>query len=246
MKMSVRKEEFKMTKNNTNSRASKGYKGMAMEGLIARWYANVTKEDEELRSLAKRLSELVPAGNRVLEVAPGPGYLSIALATLGHHRIVGLDISKSFVAIAQANARVAGVEIEFRQGNASDMPFDNETFDFIFCRAAFKNFTQPVRAIQEMYRVLRSNGKAVIFDLRRDASQEAIDEYVKNMGLNRINTLMTNWTFRHMLLKSAYKKEEIQEFVSHTHFHQCQIGEDPIGMEIWLEKRTPLRKEGFL
>jgi ubiquinone/menaquinone biosynthesis C-methylase UbiE len=239
-------EEHKMKRNHVNSNVQKGYKGMAMEGLIARWYAHITKPDEELESLAQRLSELVSTGSRVLEVAPGPGYLSIALAKLGNCRMVGLDISQTFVEIARANARAAGVEIEFRQGNASDMPFNNETFAFIFCRAAFKNFTQPVRAIQEMYRVLRSNGKAVIFDLRRDASQEAIDTYVNNAGLSRINTLITKWTFRHMLLKRAYTKGEIQEFVSHTDFHQCRIGEDPIGMELWLEKQASLRKEGFL
>lgn len=235
-----------MTGNHVNSKVQKGYKGMAMEGLIARWYANTTKQDEDLDLLAKRLSELTLAGNCVLEVAPGPGYLSIALAKLGHYRMVGLDISKTFVEIAQANARAAGVEIEFRQGNASDMPFDNETFDFIFCRAAFKNFTQPVRAIQEMYRVLRSNGKAVIFDLRRDASRDAIDAHVNNMGLSRINTLITKWTFRQMLLKSAYTKAEIEAFVSRTNFERCKIQENAIGMEIWLAKRASLRKEGLL
>jgi ubiquinone/menaquinone biosynthesis C-methylase UbiE len=225
-----------MTRTQVNSKAPKGYKGMAMEGLIAKWYANITKPDEELESLAKRLSELVSPGSRVLEVAPGPGYLSIALAKLGHYQMVGLDISKTFVEIAQANARAAGAEIEFRQGNASDMPFEDETFDFIWCRAAFKNFTQPVGAIQEMYRVLKSKGKAVIIDLRRDASQDAIDAYVNNAGLSRINALTTKWTFRHMLLKRAYTREEMQEFVSHTDFRHCKIDEDPIGMEIWLEK----------
>ena len=59
-------------------------------------------------------------------------------------RVVGLDISKTFVAIASANAKDAGAAVEFHQGNAAEMPFGAESFDLIVCRAAFKNFAEPV------------------------------------------------------------------------------------------------------
>src|SRR5262249_51141091 len=116
------------------------------------------------------------------------------------------------------------------------MPFDAEVFDFIVCRAAFKNFTEPARAIQEMHRVLKPGGTALIIDLRRDASPEDIRVYVDNMGLSRINTLMTKWTFRQVLLKNAYTSAEIQQLVAQTSFGRCDIREDRIGMEIWLNK----------
>ncbi len=64
--------------------------------------------------------------------------------------------------------------MDFRRGNASSMPLDAEAFDFVFCRAAFKNFSEPVRALQEMYRVLKPGGQALIIDLRRDASRKSI------------------------------------------------------------------------
>jgi 2-polyprenyl-3-methyl-5-hydroxy-6-metoxy-1,4-benzoquinol methylase len=54
-----------------------------------------------------------------LEVAPGPGFVAIALARLGSYRLVGLDISESFVRIARENAKRAGVNITFREGTAS-------------------------------------------------------------------------------------------------------------------------------
>ena len=44
-------------------------------------------------------------------------------------------------------------------------------FDFLLCRAAFKNFGQPVRALQEMCRVLKPGGRGLIIDLRHGASQ---------------------------------------------------------------------------
>src|SRR5215208_5415377 len=102
---------------------AKPYKGIAMEGLIARWYTTIREGDAELESVVRQVSDMLPAGGRVLEVAPGPGYLAIELARLGSYQVVGLDISASFVQIACAKAKQAGVAAEFYQGNAAQMPF---------------------------------------------------------------------------------------------------------------------------
>jgi len=59
-----------------------------------------------------------------------------------------------------------------------DMPFADNSFDFVLCRAAFKNFTEPLRALTEMHRVLDFGGRAMIIDLRRDASMESIERAV--------------------------------------------------------------------
>lgn len=216
-------------------KSTKAYKGPAMEGVIATWYAKIRKPDEEQAALIQQVRNMLPAGSRILEVAPGPGDLAIELARLGYH-VSGLDISRSFVEMAQAKARQAGVGAEFLHGNASDMPFDANRFDFTVCRAAFKNFSEPVEAIREMYRVLKPGGKALIVDLRGDASLEEIDSMVDTMGLNTFNALMTRWTFKHFLLKNAYTKDQIQEFVAQTHFGGCEIRSNHVGMQIWLEK----------
>jgi ubiquinone/menaquinone biosynthesis C-methylase UbiE len=119
-----------------------------MEGMVAKWYAaNTGKTLDEFTKLALRIGSQLPPGSTVLEVAPGPGYFSIELAKLGPYSIAGLDISHTFVELARKKAAKAGVHVDFRQGNASQMPFANDTFDFLLCRAAFKNFGQPVRAL---------------------------------------------------------------------------------------------------
>jgi ubiquinone/menaquinone biosynthesis C-methylase UbiE len=221
--------------NQPVPRATKPYKGLAMEGPIASWYTKIRQNDEELAALLDKIIDVLPAGSRVLEVAPGPGYLSIELAKRGY-QVVGMDISASFVQIARTKAREAGVAVDFQRGNASEMPFDGHAFDFIICCAAFKNFTEPVRAIQEMYRVLKPDGTALIVDLRRDASAEEIAVAIKGMGLNGINTWLTKLTFKHFLLKNAYTREEIRRMVAQTEFTRLEIREDPIGMDIWLNK----------
>ena len=74
--------------------------------------------------------------------------------------------------MATENARKAGGEVDFCQGNAASMPFSQETFDLIVCRAAFKNFSRQSDAIDEIYRVLKPGGNAIIIDLETDEAPQ--------------------------------------------------------------------------
>jgi ubiquinone/menaquinone biosynthesis C-methylase UbiE len=216
---------------------TKAYKGLPMEGVIATWYAKTTVKDvKRHKEMAKDLVEKIPVNGKVLEIAPGPGYFSIELAKLGNYQITGLDISKSFVEIARKNAAQAGLKIDFREGNASAMPFNDNTFDFTFCQAAFKNFSEPVKAISEMYRVLRPGGVSIISDLRRDAAADEIEREIKGMGLGPINQFLVRWTFKNMLLKNAYNTEEMRSMVAKTPFGGCKIDVDGVAFLVWLEK----------
>ena len=162
-----------------------------MEGAVAKWYAAQTKKSlDDFKTLARRVAEQLRPQSSVLELAPGPGYFAIELAKLGSYKITGLDISQTFVAIASANSAKENVAVEFRRGNASAMPFASESFDFLLCRAAFKNFAQPQQALDEIYRVLRPGGKALIIDLRRDASKESISQAVDARHLGTLNALI--------------------------------------------------------
>jgi ubiquinone/menaquinone biosynthesis C-methylase UbiE len=102
--------------------------------------------------------------------------------------------------------------------------------------AAFKNFSEPQRALEEMHRVLKPGGQALIIDLRGDASNESIQEAVEGMNLGAVNGIITKLTFRFMLLKRAYTKREFQELVSATRFHDVEIREQLTALEILLSK----------
>jgi ubiquinone/menaquinone biosynthesis C-methylase UbiE len=216
---------------------TKPYKGLGMEGSVAKWYASLTKKSlDEFKALAQRVTQQIPPKSSVLEVAPGPGYFAIELAKLGNYRITGLDISETFVEIARANAAQANVQVDFRRGNASAMPFREAKFDFLLCRAAFKNFSDPQGALDEMYRVLKPGGQALIIDLRRDASVESINQAVNEMSVGAVNGIITKLTFRFMLLKRAYTRTQFEELISKTKFHHAEIQENLIGLEILLSK----------
>src|SRR5947209_14743674 len=223
----------------TTEKRQKGYKGMAMEGIIARWYATIRRSGsqiEDWRKQAAHLTGTLPDGADVLEVAPGPGYFAIEMARLGRLHVTGLDISHTFVEIARENARQAGVSVDFQQGDASRMPFAAGSFDLIICQAAFKNFSRPGEAIDEMYRVLRNGGMAIIQDMRKDASDAAIREEVNPMRLTPVNAFMTRQSLR-MLRQRAYTKEQFERLATESAFGGCEIETSGIGIEVRLKKR---------
>jgi ubiquinone/menaquinone biosynthesis C-methylase UbiE len=223
----------------TTDKQQKGYKGLPMEGIVARWYTRIRRSGnqiEEWRKQAAQLTAGLPDGADVLEVAPGPGYFAIEMARLGRVHVTGLDISHTFVEIARENARKAGVSVDFQQGDASRMPFAAGSFDLIICQAAFKNFSRPGEAINEMYRVLRTGGMAVIQDMRKDASDAAIREEVNPMRLTPVNAFMTRQALR-MLRRRAYTKEQFERLATASAFGGCEIETRGIGIEVRLKKR---------
>jgi ubiquinone/menaquinone biosynthesis C-methylase UbiE len=216
---------------------TKAYRGLGMEGRIAAWYAKNTARDmHEFRRLAARFSQQLPAQARVLEVAPGPGYFSVELARGSRFEISGLDISRSFVEIATENAKQAGVAVAFEHGNASAMPFADDTFDFIFCRAAFKNFTQPVEAMSEMYRVLRPGGRAVIIDLRKDAAMSDVKDYIRQADLSWKDRMIYRLTFRYLLIPRAYTRRQFEEMAAASRFGGADVNPSGMGFEVVLKK----------
>src|SRR5262245_23165340 len=214
----------------------KPYGGMQMEGPIASWYARITRHRHDRPRTARAIAEQLPTDGAVLEVAPGPGYLALELAGLGSYRITGLDISHSFVRIATENARRAGVAVDFRHGDVADMPFPDGSFDFVVCQAAFKNFPDPVAALDEIHRVLRSGGRASILDLRKDAPRDAIDREVRDMRLSPPSAFLTRWIFRLALLPAAYTRQALEAVVARSRFGRGEIVPDGVGFELRLAK----------
>lgn len=190
---------------------------------------------EDFRTLAARIAAMVSADARILEVAPGPGFLSIELAKRGF-QVRAVDISKTFVEIGQKNAADMGVEVDFVQGNAAALPVADSSVDLVVCRAAFKNFTEPVKAMREMLRVVRPGGTALLIDLRRDVSMAEIQRYVREMGLSWLSCVFTIFTFKHMLIKRAYPLDEIQRMAKEAGWTDARIEVAPLGFEASVKK----------
>src|ERR1700674_228104 len=208
-----------------------------MEGFSARWYAKQRGTPSQIaivRRQAAQLTESMPNG-AVLEVAPGPGYFAIEVARLGRFQVTGLDISHTMVEISRENAAAAEVPVDFRQGDATEMPFAGGSFDLVVSQAAFKNFRRPVSALNEMHRVLRPGGQAVIQDLRKEASGADIDREVDGQKVGAVSGFITKRILA-SLRNRAYSAGHFESLVAQSNFRTCELKTDGIALEVRLSR----------
>jgi ubiquinone/menaquinone biosynthesis C-methylase UbiE len=96
----------------------------------------------------------VREGLRVLDVATGPGYAAAAAARRGAN-VVGLDFSAAMV----AEARRKHPTLDFREGDAEELPFADDSFDAVVMNFGLLHVPRPERAVREAHRVLRPRGR---------------------------------------------------------------------------------------
>lgn len=101
----------------------------------------------------------VGSGDRVLDVACGTGNVAITAARRGA-RVAGLDITPAMLADARENAAVAGAEdIDWREGDATDLPFADDAFDATLSCVGHMFADPPEAAAEELLRVTRPGGR---------------------------------------------------------------------------------------
>jgi ubiquinone/menaquinone biosynthesis C-methylase UbiE len=83
------------------------------------------------------------------------------------------------------------------------MPFADRSFDFLVCRAALRNFADPLGALREMDRVLKPGGRGLIIELRRDALMVDIAEYVDSLEVSFLSRLFIGASARNGRLRAT-------------------------------------------
>ncbi len=99
----------------------------------------------------------VRSGQLVLDAACGTGVVSVTAARLGA-RVTGLDLTPELLERARENARIAGVEIHWHEGDVEKLPVGDKTFDFVLSEFGHIFAPRPEVAIGEMLRVLKPGG----------------------------------------------------------------------------------------
>jgi ubiquinone/menaquinone biosynthesis C-methylase UbiE len=207
-----------------------------VEGYFAIKYAEFAKNTDKLRKEYRRLADKtasVVQEGKLLEIGPGPGYISIEIAKLlPKMEVTGLDISDTMIEIAKTNANECGLSerIEFRKGDASNMSFEASSFDFVISSGSLHHWKKPTQIFNEIYRVLKPGCKALIFDLRKDAPKEKIKEWA-----NIIDSRVMRWGLKHSFGES-YTAQQIEKIIKDTLFTDFEIKEEGINLVIWLKK----------
>jgi SAM-dependent methyltransferase len=103
----------------------------------------------------------VSQGDRVLDVACGPGNFTRDFARVaGDGLAIGLDASPTMLSIAVRDTPAANVA--YIRGDACDLPFRDSSFDAVCCFAALYLIEEPMRALEEIARVLAPGGRVAL------------------------------------------------------------------------------------
>lgn len=120
----------------------------------------------------------IEAGMAVLDVACGTGNASIPAAGLGA-RVCGLDFSPGLIAIARQRGAEANVEIDWREGDAQSLPFEDDSFDRVISAIGHMFAPDHKRTADELLRVCRPGGRVGVACW---TPQGAIGEMFKRLG----------------------------------------------------------------
>jgi SAM-dependent methyltransferase len=102
---------------------------------------------------------------RVLDVACGPGIVTLALAERAQE-VVALDLTPRMLEKARERCSKAGrANVVFKEGAATALPFPDASFDAVITRLSFHHFLEPYAVLTEMLRVLRPGGTIAIADV---------------------------------------------------------------------------------
>lgn len=105
-------------------------------------------------------------GLRVLDLGCGLGALSLYVANLGAD-VVGIDIARGMICGCQRRSHRARIDASFMMCDAEHLPFRDDSFDRIVGARVIHHFPDLMGFFKEVYRVLRSNGRAVFIEPQR-------------------------------------------------------------------------------
>lgn len=170
------------------------------------------------------------AAGRLLDVGTGPARLLLKIHAVAprlarlpsgesrqaQFQLVGIDSSDAMIAKAKENT--AGIpSIELKKGNASHIPYPDGSFDIVVSTASMHHWKEPIKGINEMWRVLKNNGFALIYDLVHDTPQSVLDECKRQFG-----GLKTTLFWLHSFEEPFYTQEKFKAFALQSLFNDCR------------------------
>lgn len=100
-------------------------------------------------------------GERILDLATGTGWTSRLVARRGA-TVIGADIATDLLDAARASAKNAGLDIDYRVGDAERLPFDDGSFDAVVSTCGIMFASRPEKAAREVARVVRKGGRVAL------------------------------------------------------------------------------------
>jgi demethylmenaquinone methyltransferase/2-methoxy-6-polyprenyl-1,4-benzoquinol methylase len=140
-------------------------------------------QDQVWRHRAVALAEVTETDD-VVDVACGTGDLAMAFCKAGAHSVLGIDFTLAMLDIAVTKAEIAGLPIEYRQGDAMDLKLNDESADIVSVAFGIRNVQDSTKAFTEFYRILRPGGRVIVLEFSTPTN--AMIRTLNNFYTNRV------------------------------------------------------------
>lgn len=139
-------------------------------------------DERTIRRLRQEYRALGRSPCMLIDVGTGTAQLLIKLAAhkeMQWKKIIGTDIFDDMLAKARETIAAAHLEnlVAIERADVHEMPYADECADFIISRSTIHHWADPVKAFQEIYRLLAPGGVAIIHEPRRDPHPAALSEF---------------------------------------------------------------------
>lgn len=174
--------------------------------------------------LHERMIRDVARGARLLDVGSGGGQHAVRVAQdRPDLRIEGIDISSTMVRRARALAEREGVsdKVAFRLGDALELPYENESFDAVWCAGPLKQVSDKSRAMRECYRVLRPGGRLLIMDVNRGCSDADVIAFTERTPLPLPGRATLRFYFSGIVARQSLDLDEVRALWSELSLVDC-------------------------
>jgi demethylmenaquinone methyltransferase/2-methoxy-6-polyprenyl-1,4-benzoquinol methylase len=106
---------------------------------------------------------------KILDVATGTADLAIAAMKLNPLKISGIDLSRKMLEIGRGKVERKGLtgKIDLIHGDSEKIPFDDNVFDVAMVAFGVRNFSNPLKGLSEMNRVIRNGGMIMVLEFSR-------------------------------------------------------------------------------
>lgn len=166
-------------------------------------------------------------GERVLDVGCGTGVVARQVASrLGARAAVtGFDLSPNMLVVAQAAAAREGVTIDWREGSAEQLPFEDGSFDLVLCQFALMFFADKAAALAEMHRVLTGDGRLLLSvwqSLDRHPFYQTLHGVIqRRLGVSALQDIFALGSaeeLRSLLTSARFERAEVEPISMTAHF----------------------------
>jgi len=175
----------------------------------------------------------------MLDLGTGPGYLPIEIVKRKPDiNIIGIDLSKKLIHMAQANTAKTGFshQLRFEVGNAANLRFDDEVFDMVISTGMLHSLKDPVKVLKEIYRVLKKGGQAWVFDPAKVASDVDRAKWKASLSFDdKFYLRLFKLLGLHKPIES-YQRDEVLPMIEASGFKDYNIKENDNEIRIRLKK----------